>query len=56
MSFSLVAVSGRYCLPVACRLLIAGASLVAELGVLGMWDSVLAHGLTFFRACGIFLD
>ena len=56
MSFSVVAVSGGYCLPVVCRLLIAVASLVAELGVLGMWASVVAHEFSFFRACGIFLD
>ena len=56
MSFSVVAVSGGYCLPVVCRLLTAVASLVAELGVLGIWASAVSYGFSFFRACGIFLD
>ena len=56
MSFSVVAMSGGYRLPVVCRLLSAVASLVAELGVFGIWASVVSHGFSFFRACGIFLD
>ena len=56
MSFSVVAMSGGYRLPVVCRLLSAVASLVAELGVVGIWASVVSHGFSFFRACGIFLD
>ena len=38
------------------QVLTAVASLVAELGVLGIWASVVSHGFSFFRACGIFLD
>ena len=40
----------------ACGLLIAGAFLIAEQGLQGTDSTVVAHGLSCPRACGIFQD
>ena len=50
-----VVVSKGYCLAVR-GLLIAVASLVAELGLWSTGSVVMAHGLSLSMACGIFPD
>ena len=47
--------AGDYCLVAACRLLVAVASLVVELGLQGAGSVVMAHGISCPMASGIFL-
>ena len=54
--FSVVAASGGYYPVVVRGLLIAVASLVAELRLWSTGSVVMAHGLSLSMACGIFPD
>ena len=56
MGFSLAAASGGYCLVAGHRLLISGASLIAEHGRQDTGSVAVAHGHSCSMAHGIFPD